>query len=231
MVIKRTSSLANNDRTTINVATKVNTDAEQGVYSTTINFALVPNVVNIPRGVSGGEITDPSGGDGSNYAPGTLGRSYEIYYDEVLQKSIYVKDDSTPEGYHQLRDGEDKTGKSTYFAIQDMNSTVCNRVTVVPDQLQVIDLRDAKVYWIAKLADGNCWMTQNLDLNLDANVTLTPADTDIRQNWKPQNSTYNYDGLMTNYVGGWCYNTNICSIDMGDWYWTDPNNGRNCRGS
>lgn len=231
MVIKRTASVANNDRTTINVATKINTDAELGIYSTTINFALVPNVVNIPQGVSGGEISDPSGGEGSNFAAGSLGRSYEIYYNEVLQKSVYVKDDSTPEGYHLLREGEDKTGKATYFAMQDMSSTICDRVTVIPDQLQVIDLRDAKVYWIAKLADGKCWMTQNLDYNLDSSVTLTPADTDIRQNWTPAVSSINHDGMLSTYIGSWysysCSYGVACALDMGDWYWIGnwDNNG------
>ncbi len=49
---------------------------------------------------------------------------------------------------------------------------------------QLIDSRDGKSYWIAKLKDGNCWMTQNLDLDL-ANITLTPANSDVTTSWTP----------------------------------------------
>ncbi|MCQ2049685.1 MAG: hypothetical protein MJZ22_01580, partial [Candidatus Saccharibacteria bacterium] len=47
----------------------------------------------------------------------------------------------------------------------------------VEGQIQVADERDGKMYWVAKLKDGNVWMTQNLDLDLDSTVTLTPEDT------------------------------------------------------
>lgn len=57
------------------------------------------------------------------------------------------------------------------------------------DTKQLIDRRDNKAYWVAKLADGNCWMTQNLDLDLSTGTTLTPADTNIPSNWTPRTST------------------------------------------
>ena len=57
-------------------------------------------------------------------------------------------------------------------------------------QYQLTDSRDGKVYYIAKLADGNVWMTQNLDLDLDANTTYTPADTDIPDDWTPMRTTH-----------------------------------------
>lgn len=45
------------------------------------------------------------------------------------------------------------------------------------------DIRDGKTYWIAKMADGHCWMTQNLDLDLETvpnKVTaLTSENTDL----------------------------------------------------
>ena len=70
----------------------------------------------------------------------------------------------------------------------------------IGDSMQAIDRRDNKVYWIAKLADGNIWMTQNLDLDLDATKTYTPADTDITANWTPARSTINFTGTS---VSGW----------------------------
>ena len=42
------------------------------------------------------------------------------------------------------------------------------------------DTRDQKTYTIAKLPDGNCWMTQNLALgSTTAALTLTPSDSNI----------------------------------------------------
>lgn len=38
-------------------------------------------------------------------------------------------------------------------------------------------------YVVRKLADGKCWMTQNLDLGGSATITLTPNDTDITSNF------------------------------------------------
>ena len=78
-----------------------------------------------------------------------------------------------------------KTKQNGYYKLQDMNSSICGMVDVTDDELQVIDTRDNKVYWIAKLKDGHCWMTQNLDLDLGIatlthnSTTLHHDDTDI----------------------------------------------------
>ena len=55
----------------------------------------------------------------------------------------------------------------------------------------LVDARDGKNYYVTKLKDGNVWMTQNLDLNLDSSVALTSADTDLNSvtTWTPLRST------------------------------------------
>ena len=55
----------------------------------------------------------------------------------------------------------------------------------------VKDSRDDKYYLISKLADGNCWMSQNLELMLDSTKALTNENTDLntKTSWTPQNST------------------------------------------
>lgn len=47
--------------------------------------------------------------------------------------------------------------------------------------IQAIDERDGKKYWVTKLADGNIWMTQNLDLCIGCEgvAALTSENTDI----------------------------------------------------
>ena len=67
-------------------------------------------------------------------------------------------------------------------------------------QYQLQDNRDQTMYYIAKLADGHVWMTQNLDLNLSKDTTLTPANTNIKADWKPNNSTLIVQGTS---VSGW----------------------------
>ncbi len=66
--------------------------------------------------------------------------------------------------------------------MQDMTSDIC-KATAEHDTKQLIDSRDGKEYWVAKLADGNCWMTQNLAYDLVKGKVLTPSDTDVTSNW------------------------------------------------
>ena len=66
---------------------------------------------------------------------------------------------------------------------------------------KLLDNRDEHPYLVRRLADGNCWMVQNLDLNLasfvgktDQNGGLTPANTDLSANrsyWDPSKTAYN----------------------------------------
>ena len=101
------------------------------------------------------------------------------------------------------------------------------------------DKRDGKTYTIAKLADGNVWMTQNLDLDLDSTKTYTNEDTDIGYNtstgtygtasWSPMRSTYT---ATANQIHEWCnggtwnsqygyceVNNTPESYDPGNLYW------------
>ena len=65
--------------------------------------------------------------------------------------------------------------------MQDMTPELCSSWDD-GHTTRMVDTRDGKAYWVAKLADGNCWMTQNLDLDLDGR-TLTPSDSDVSVNW------------------------------------------------
>lgn len=107
-----------------------------------------------------------------------------------------------------------------YFKMQDMTHDICNNVDIEESELQLIDVRDNKIYWVAKLKDGNCWMTQNLDLDLSSSVALTSETSDINPesygktiytaetgyskdettgvvSWLPEKSTISYDELST----------------------------------
>ncbi len=69
--------------------------------------------------------------------------------------------------------------------MQEVDKTFCSSSSIpIGTEGRLIDKRDGKVYWVAKLNDGLCWMTQNLGLDL-ANRTLTPSDSDVLANWSP----------------------------------------------
>ena len=126
-----------------------------------------------------------------------------------------------------------------YYKMQDMTSTICNNVhtSELADnsdtmEAQLIDIRDHNVYWVAKLKDGHCWMTQNLDLNLDKDVALTSEDTDLREAgvngyvdgyttkdgviyWTPERSTIDGETRIVGWVGD---DNNPYSVDTGKYY-------------
>lgn len=95
------------------------------------------------------------------------------------------------------------TNLSELVFMQDMTSSICSNTAydengattpeeadpLKPVTKQLIDTRDGKKYWVAKLKDGNCWMTQNLALDLGPDITLTPADSDVTSNWSANVAT------------------------------------------
>ncbi len=68
--------------------------------------------------------------------------------------------------------------------MQEMSPLSCENSSL-HETKQLIDSRDNQSYWVAKLADGNCWMVQNLNFDLIQGKTLTNKDTDLnnRDNW------------------------------------------------
>ena len=139
-----------------------------------------------------------------------------------------------------------ETGEyGSYYAMQDMNTNICESTTLVDSQntLKLVDTRDNKLYYVTKLQDGHCWMTQNLDLDLAHTTTLTSNDTDLNDNtlsgayqvnykyedgvikWTPQNTTRNYAAG----TGAWSSSNNIAySLDPGDWYWNANDDTPTC---
>ena len=93
------------------------------------------------------------------------------------------------------------------------------------ESVQAIDKRDGKSYWVTKLKDGNVWMTQNLDFDINSNTTLNSDNTDLNViyngqfaeynsgytrvdgviYWKPKNSTLDFVGGNDTIISGWSY--------------------------
>ncbi len=99
----------------------------------------------------------------------------------------------TPESAHAATDT--RTLDDIDF-MQEITPTICSNTPFADEggrnQYHLKDSRDQdadgnyKEYWVAHLKDGNCWMTQNLDLDLyvnNAGRTLTPGDSDVAESW------------------------------------------------
>ena len=136
----------------------------------------------------------------------------------------------------------------SFYKMQDMNTGICESVAGSNESTtaRLVDIRDNKLYYVTKLDDGHCWMTQNLDLDLSHSAALTSETTDLNDNsltgayslnylynpdtriitWIPDNTTRNYNtGIGT----AWANNSSKAySMDVGEWYWDGDDNTPEC---
>lgn len=79
--------------------------------------------------------------------------------------------------------------------MQDMTADICN-ISAENATAQLIDTRDGNKYWVAKLKDGKCWMTQNLALelgrNADGQVTAKNSGVVLNANNSDMEPTTNF---------------------------------------
>ena len=77
--------------------------------------------------------------------------------------------------------------------MQDMNKKVCSN-SEIHETATLTDTRDGSSYTIAKLKDGRCWMTSNLEIQ---DTTITSADSDV-----PAGYTYHVPASTTDWSTG-----------------------------
>ncbi|MBR3056078.1 hypothetical protein IKG64_02055 [Candidatus Saccharibacteria bacterium] len=101
------------------------------------------------------------------------------------------------------------------LAMQDV--TTWGSTLSTGDEITAVDTRDNKEYTVAKLADGNIWMTQNLDHDIvtDGSVTYDSTTTDVSSAWVPSNATTTTTTWDTSATG----RTTPRSYDPGDLCW------------
>ncbi|MBQ3306459.1 hypothetical protein IJH02_03465 [Candidatus Saccharibacteria bacterium] len=76
---------------------------------------------------------------------------------------------------------------------------------------------NVKTYTVRKLADGNCWMTEDLKLGGNSAVTLTSSETDLAQG-----TTYT---LPVENTGTWCDTDSAACDNQSLWIKTGVPNG------
>ena len=136
-----------------------------------------------------------------NTYPTAADRTQSIYFgvkaDTTLPSGIYEKNVIFTALAHA--NPPKPRGIFTISNMQEMTSNICSKNTTpnktatqldtdgshhgdpnyVPTKT-LTDTRDNNTYTVSKLADGKCWMTQNLRI---AGKTLTPADSDVTSNY------------------------------------------------
>ncbi len=128
-----------------------------------------------------------------------------------------------------------KTTLSDITNMQNMTNSICAD-SEIHETKQLRDTRDGKYYWVTKLADNNCWMTQNLDLDLNAQTTpLTPETSDVSGNWVPNSGVWGPDGDEPAYTANTASSSTILaentgqrSWSLGDYRITNPTTPNSC---
>ncbi len=124
---------------------------------------------------------------GGNYALDTTKSGsvtlYAIWREAVTFEQAYSAANKT------------KYNGGSYYAMQDMTPGICEAVDIGQTET-LIDIRGGtETYTVAKLKDGKCWMTENL--NLAGGTALSADDTDV----------------TSTYIGGFTNQANLTKSD------------------
>ncbi len=109
--------------------------------------------------------------------------------------------------------------------MQEMTADICKAASE-NDTAYLRDVRDNKSYWVTKLKDGNCWMSQNLDFNISTS-NVTTATSDVTSNWT-SSSTYPARATVTSVTTGSTSNTGTYSWDLGNYVVINPTATTEC---
>ncbi len=177
------------------------------------NYSAIPNVyTQVAKRTSGTSMTTDTSVSGSY-----LNTTYQIYansaqpagtYNGKVKYIILHPGTDAPNTINDIDAAFAMAGKQkypqesgAYYAMQDMTTDICNSVSRNGENTstQLVDLRDNKLYWVAKLADGHCWMTENLDLDIITYINgqgqevmkpLTSNDTDLNVTYSSSTGQY-----------------------------------------
>lgn len=195
------------ETTTVTFGVKIDNTVVGGIYEDKVVFTaspnLIPSIFKVTIHYRFADGTEAAPDYSENYVTGA---TYSVASPEVAGYtpsqavvSGTVEDEdvevTVTYGRNNIHDIDD------LLTMQEMTSEVCNNTptptvgaVVVPENT-LKDVRDNKTYKISKLADGKCWMTQDLNFILSTSKALTPADSDVPSNWIPSNDTQTTDGV------------------------------------
>ena len=192
---------AGQDNLTVSIPTGNNTvTANTTISASTANttgYTLTASLAQPEPGIeislSGGSVASPTP-LGVGQAPLVLQTTSVASGPDTINITIYLKiDSSVKPGKKNLRlvyEAHDNTSTSQVLSMQTFTRQQCNNLTTYTgsNPEAIITLNDPRGsgtdYQVAKLADNNCWMLNNLRLgSISSTLTLTPTDTNISQNF------------------------------------------------
>ncbi len=136
----------------------------------------------------------------------------DTYSGQVIYTLVHPSSTDAPIVPVTIEDAYSRAGKTKlngYYKIQDMNSAICSAVNQYSGDgmAEVIDVRDNNIYHIAKLADDNCWMLDNL--------ALDPTDATTAANMNASNTNAS-SAAITNLLSGGSTTTGWSNVAVAD---------------
>ena len=194
VIEKLQTAISTNNEHTIQIAARVDNSLPAGTYSNTFIFTVTANKATYTinynaNGGTGGPETQTGQTETANVPlsydePADPTKAFQGWcttkpVDGNCSGTVYHPGDN----YKLAADNSNVT----LYAIWDepeimQNWKGCTEDLPIDRQITLKDIRDNKLYYVAKLADGNCWMTENLALG-DAeliNRTLSSDNTDLQ---------------------------------------------------
>ena len=208
--------------TTINTATTVN--VATALYSTDTSAALDIYLLTDAQmtSVNGGTAVENLGVSAltcsrTSGAPVTYSctvpstataATYHIYAKSAKYDKAYSEQFDIIKGFFDISNMQEMTARvcesattpaktATNKANIDTDGSKKGNTAYVP-QRELTDTRNSETYIVRKLADGNCWMTENLRLELTANQVLSPSTSDVTVDTKVGMTTQPYNQASTN---------------------------------
>lgn len=207
-IIARSNRLLPGDgeTTTVTFGAKVGSGIANGTYEDIVVFTASPELAPVTHALT----IHYQYADGREAAPD--------YTAEVSLDAEYSVTSPEVAGYTPSQDivsgtmgDEDIDITITYTVtptltgitkMQEMTARVCAATatpaasdTTVPENT-LTDTRDGKSYKVRKLADGKCWMSQDLNYTLRTDAPLTPEKSDVQSPWTPENNTQTETGVV-----------------------------------
>ena len=223
-LIHDVSTTVADDEINVYYGVKMDSALEPGIYKTEILYTIIPRTTRPCNGI----CYDANGGTGTmNTQSATSGD------DIVLEAPNYSRDGYGFVGWNTAEDGtgtmygpnETVTVPArnglylyaqwlapeqnvTFQTFDQTDSTYANAATGTVIALE--DERDGQVYTVAKLADGNWWMTENLRLNFeDANTNITKDNTN-----RPTDAFVTAVANKPASSSTWCKTNNTACVDQ-----------------
>ncbi len=155
-------------------------------------------------------------GSGGRYWSSTAYGGNIAYFLGLYTNNVYPSGNGAHQRYYGLSVRcVAKQGFGDITKMQEMTPEICNKADIGVSKV-LIDTRGggytnsgtANSYLVQKLEDGNCWMVQNLKLDLDSVDKLTSADSAVSTSWPDTNALSTLNATFTNADTAPYYNNN-----------------------